>query len=135
RAARRLRQPDPAWSRRAAPCARTRRARSRSPRSRRTDARPPFRSLHQVILDIIVKFDILVKNRPWEVHMITAVTSFRLPKPITREEARAIFLSTAPIYRGVAGLSRKTYVLSEDGMTAGGIYFWNSRREAEALYT
>ncbi|MGY4154642.1 hypothetical protein ACVINW_000484 [Bradyrhizobium sp. USDA 4461] len=67
--------------------------------------------------------------------MITAVTTFRLPKPITREEARSIFLSTAPIYRGVQGLFRKTYLLSEDGMTAGGIYFWNSRQEAEALYT
>ncbi|WP_298375142.1 monooxygenase [uncultured Bradyrhizobium sp.] len=67
--------------------------------------------------------------------MITAITTFSLPKPITREEARSIFLSTAPIYRGVQGLFRKTYVLSEDGMTAGGIYFWNSRGEAEALYT
>ncbi|QOZ31861.1 monooxygenase [Bradyrhizobium sp. CCBAU 53421] len=67
--------------------------------------------------------------------MITAVTTFRLPKPVTREEARSIFLSTAPIYRDVPGLFRKTYVLSEDGMAAGGIYFWNSRGEAEALYT
>ena len=67
--------------------------------------------------------------------MITAVTTFRLPKPVTREEARSIFLSTAPLYRDVPGLFRKTYVLSEDGMTAGGIYFWNSRGEAEALYT
>ncbi|MCP1841870.1 hypothetical protein ACVIHI_005210 [Bradyrhizobium sp. USDA 4524] len=67
--------------------------------------------------------------------MITAITTFKLPKPITREEARSIFLSTAPIYRGIQGLFRKTYLLSEDGMTAGGIYFWNSRVEAEALYT
>lgn len=67
--------------------------------------------------------------------MITAVTTFVLPKPITREEARRIFLSTAPIYRGVPGLFRKTYLLSDDGMTAGGVYFWNSRPEAEALYT
>ncbi|NEU95410.1 monooxygenase [Bradyrhizobium uaiense] len=67
--------------------------------------------------------------------MITAVTTFRLPKPITREEARSIFLSTAPLYRGVSGLFRKTYMISEDGMTAGGVYFWNSRQDAEALYT
>lgn len=67
--------------------------------------------------------------------MITAVTTFKFPKPITREEARSLFLSTAPIYREVPGLFRKTYVLSDDGMTAGGIYFWNSRPEAEALYT
>jgi hypothetical protein len=67
--------------------------------------------------------------------MITAFTTFTLPKPITREEARSIFLSTAPKYRGVQGLFRKTYVLSQDGGTVGGVYLWNSRREAEAMYT
>ena len=67
--------------------------------------------------------------------MITAITTFRLPKPITREEARTIFLSTAPKYQGVAGLVRKVYVLSQDGSTAGGIYLWNSRVEADAMYT
>ena len=54
---------------------------------------------------------------------------------ITREEARRIFLSTAPKYRGVPGLLRKIYVLSQDGVTAGGVYLWNSRPEAEAMYT
>jgi hypothetical protein len=67
--------------------------------------------------------------------MITAITTFVLPKPITREEARSIFLSTAPKYRGVQGLFRKTYVLSEDGATVGGVYLWNSKPEAEAMYT
>ena len=67
--------------------------------------------------------------------MITVFTSFALPKPITRDEARAIFLSTAPKYRGVQGLFRKYYVLSQDGQTVGGVYLWNSRREAEAMYT
>jgi hypothetical protein len=67
--------------------------------------------------------------------MITVITTFQLPKPITREEARSIFLSTAPKYRGVAGLFRKCYVLSQDGSTAGGIYLWNSRADAEAVYT
>ena len=66
--------------------------------------------------------------------MITVFTTFTLPKPITREEARSIFLSTAPKYRGVKGLLRKIYVLSEDGGTAGGVYLWNSRPEAEAMY-
>jgi len=67
--------------------------------------------------------------------MITAITTFQLPKPITREEARSIFLSTAPKYRGVAGLFRKCYYLSQHGDTVGGIYLWNSRAEAEAMYT
>lgn len=67
--------------------------------------------------------------------MITVFTTFKLPKPITRAEARNIFLSTAPKYRGVQGLLRKIYVLSQDGSSAGGVYLWNSRPEAEAMYT
>jgi len=67
--------------------------------------------------------------------MIIVFTKFTLPKPIIREEARSIFLSTAPKYRGVQGLVRKHYVLSEHGVTVGGVYSWNSRPEAEAMYT
>jgi len=67
--------------------------------------------------------------------MITAFVQFRLPKPVTREKAREIFLSTAPRYRGTAGLLRKYYLLSEDGSTAGGVYLWKSRKDAEGLYT
>jgi len=67
--------------------------------------------------------------------MITVIDTFQLRKPITRDEARKIFLSTAPKYQGVAGLVRKYYVLSQDGNTVGGIYLWNSRAEADAMYT
>lgn len=67
--------------------------------------------------------------------MVIVLTMLRLPKPLTRDEARRVFMSTAPTYRTVQGLLRKHYVLSEDGATAGGIYLWNSRREAEAMYT
>ena len=67
--------------------------------------------------------------------MITALVQFELPQPITREQAREIFLGTAPRYRETPGLLRKYYVLSQDGGTAGGIYLWKSRRDAENLYT
>lgn len=67
--------------------------------------------------------------------MITTITTFRLQEPISRDEARRIFLSTAPKYRNVAGLVWKCYVVSQDGRTVGGIYLWNSRAEAEAMYT
>lgn len=67
--------------------------------------------------------------------MITTITTFQLQEPVTRDEARRIFLSTAPKYQNVAGLVRKCYVLSQDGRTVGGIYLWNSRAEAEAMYT
>lgn len=67
--------------------------------------------------------------------MITAITQFKLQKPVSRGEAREIFLSTAPKYRGVPGLFRKCYLLSEDGKTVGGTYLWNSRADADAMYT
>jgi hypothetical protein len=67
--------------------------------------------------------------------MITAITTFRLPKPVTRDEARKIFLGTAPKYQGAPGLVRKVYVLSQGGDTVGGIYLWKSRADAEAMYT
>ena len=67
--------------------------------------------------------------------MITVITAFQLPKSITREEARRIFLSTASRYQDVTGLLRKYYLLSEDGSTGGGVYLWNSRAEAETMYT
>jgi hypothetical protein len=67
--------------------------------------------------------------------MITALVQFKLPQRITRENARDIFLSTAPRYQGIQGLIRKYYVLSQDGGTAGGVYLWKSREDAERVYT
>lgn len=67
--------------------------------------------------------------------MITVIATFRLPQPLSFDEARRIFQSTAPKYQDVPGLVRKYYVLSEDGRTAGGVYLWRARRDAEALYT
>jgi hypothetical protein len=67
--------------------------------------------------------------------MITALVQFKLPQPVAREKAQEIFLSTAPKYRETPGLIRKYFLLSEDGGTAGGVYLWKSKKDAEGLYT
>jgi hypothetical protein len=67
--------------------------------------------------------------------MLTVIVIFKLSTPITRDDAQRIFLSTAPRYRGVDGLIRKYYLVSEDGLTAGGVYLWDSKAQAQALYT
>ena len=67
--------------------------------------------------------------------MTIVITRFALPARLTNEEAEEIFLSTAPLYRGRSGLLRKHYLLSDDGLTAGAVYVWESRAEAETLYT
>lgn len=66
--------------------------------------------------------------------MITALVQFRLPAPMTVAQARAVFASTAPRYLQMQGLVRKHYLLSEDGLTAGGVYLWQSRADAERVY-
>jgi hypothetical protein len=70
-----------------------------------------------------------------EIAMITTLVQFRLPEPITAEKAKEIFLSTAPKYTSVPGLLRKHYLITEDGLNAGGVYLWKSRADAERLFT
>ncbi|MEI7613790.1 MAG: monooxygenase [Betaproteobacteria bacterium] len=67
--------------------------------------------------------------------MITAIVEFKLPQAISIDQARETFLSTAPKYKGIAGLIRKYYFLSPDGTKAGGIYLWMSREAADRIYT
>jgi hypothetical protein len=67
--------------------------------------------------------------------MITVITEFKLPEKISTDRAREIFLSTAPKYKGMTGLVRKYYFLTQDGAKAGGIYLWKSREDADRIYT
>lgn len=67
--------------------------------------------------------------------MITALVQFTLPRSLSVEEAGEIFAGTAPKYRAMPGLLRKYYILSQDGRTAGGVYLWRSREDAERVYT
>lgn len=67
--------------------------------------------------------------------MITAIVQFGLPQPITRGRAREVFSNSAPKYQAVQGLIRKYYLLSSNGETAGGVYLWHSREDADRFYT
>ena len=66
--------------------------------------------------------------------MITTIVQFGLPKPVSLEKAAQMFESTAPRYQNLSGLVRKYYLRSEDGRTAGGVYLWESRAQAEKVY-
>jgi hypothetical protein len=67
--------------------------------------------------------------------MIVAIVTFKLPQATTLAEITKAFQGTAPRYQGLKGLLRKNYWMSEDGRRAGGIYFWESRADAERVYT
>jgi hypothetical protein len=67
--------------------------------------------------------------------MIVAIVTFQLAQLETLANITKTFQATAPKYRGVPGLIRKNYFMSEDGRRAGGIYVWESRADAERMYT
>ena len=67
--------------------------------------------------------------------MIVTIVTFHLKQLATLAEITKTFQGTAPKYRGVPGLIRKNYFMSEDGRRAGGIYVWESRADAERMYT
>ncbi|KIZ41724.1 MULTISPECIES: YdhR family protein [Rhodopseudomonas] len=66
--------------------------------------------------------------------MITTVVQFHLATPISLDEATRRFEGSAPKYQKLPGLIRKYYIRSEDGRSAGGVYLWESRQAAEAVY-
>jgi len=67
--------------------------------------------------------------------MITVFVQFPVQERVTRDKARELFSATAPRYREVPGLIRKYYLLSENGESLGGVYLWNSRSDAERMYS
>lgn len=66
--------------------------------------------------------------------MITTLVQIKNPEPMSIDKARNVFMGTAAKYQEVPGLIRKYYLLSEDGGTAGGVYLWETREAAEAMY-
>jgi hypothetical protein len=67
--------------------------------------------------------------------MIVTIVTFHLKQRATLAEMTKVFQGTAPKYQGMTGLLRKNYWMSEDGSRAGGIYVWESRADADRVYT
>lgn len=67
--------------------------------------------------------------------MIAALVLFGNDDRLTPGDAVSRFNTTAPNYRGRAGLHAKAYIYAEDGADLGGFYLWESREAAEAVYT
>jgi hypothetical protein len=67
--------------------------------------------------------------------MIVTIVTFTLPQATTLAEITKTFQGTAPRYQGLKGLIRKNYWMSEDGRRAGGIYVWETRADADRVYT
>ncbi len=67
--------------------------------------------------------------------MIIAVVRFTMPAPLSVAEASSAFTTSAPSYQTVEGLRHKHYLLSDDGLVAGGVYEWETSSAAESMFT
>lgn len=67
--------------------------------------------------------------------MIAALVLFQTDGALSPDAAAERFNTTAPNYRGRAGLHSKAYIYAQDGQSLGGFYIWESREAAEAIYT
>jgi hypothetical protein len=67
--------------------------------------------------------------------MITTVVTFSLPPDLAPAQVRELFQASASRYRGLEGLVRKHYLLDEQERIGGGVYLWQSRSHAEAIFT
>lgn len=67
--------------------------------------------------------------------MIVAIVNFQLPADVTAEQARKLYADSAPKYRAMKGLVRKYYLWDGEKRIGGGVYLWESRAAADAVYT
>ena len=66
--------------------------------------------------------------------MITVLVRFKLPDGVGHEQYIKTAEQAAPNFQGMDGLKTKYFLYHEDGY-GGGFYVWESRQQAEALYT
>jgi hypothetical protein len=66
--------------------------------------------------------------------MITAIVRYRLPPHIDRAACRDHYEKIAPGFRSAKGLISKHFIWSENGV-AGGVYQWQSLKDAKTFYT
>ena len=66
--------------------------------------------------------------------MITAVDRYHLPSSIDRKGGLAHYGKIAPDFRGVKGLINKHFRYG-DHRIAGGVYQWETRKDAKAFYS
>ena len=66
--------------------------------------------------------------------MITVVVNFKLPDGTTREKAFANMNKAAVRFENMPGLIRKTFLFDAERGLGGGVYTWETREAAEAVY-
>ena len=63
--------------------------------------------------------------------MITEIVKFSIPEGMSREDVVAGFEATADTWKANPDLIRKNYLVDVESRTAGGVYLWKSKVDAQ----
>jgi hypothetical protein len=63
--------------------------------------------------------------------MITEIVKFSIPEDMSHEDVVAGFESTAITWKENPDLIRKNYLVDVESRTAGGVYLWKSKADAQ----
>ncbi len=66
--------------------------------------------------------------------MITAIVRFKLPPSVDLAKATEMYRASSVKYVDLPGLVRKYYLFDPKTGEAGGVYLWENRAAAEAVY-
>lgn len=66
--------------------------------------------------------------------MITAIVEYRLPSPLSAAEMQSRFRHVEPMFRGLAGLQRKSFCYDAGSGEGVSVYVWSGREAAERCY-
>ena len=66
--------------------------------------------------------------------MITAIVQFKVSSDTTKEQVFENMKNVAPKFENMPGLIRKNFLFDGDLGVGGGVYTWESREAAEAVY-
>lgn len=66
--------------------------------------------------------------------MITAIVQFTVSSDTTREQVFENMKNVAPKFKNMPGLIRKNFLFDGDRGIGGGVYTWETREAADAVY-
>tara|TARA_B110000014_G_scaffold189269_1_gene138024 strand:+ start:618 stop:926 length:309 start_codon:yes stop_codon:yes gene_type:complete len=66
--------------------------------------------------------------------LFVVIVKFKVPNGLNSNDIKNKFKETAPMYQETHGLIRKNYLLNKDKNLAGGIYFFDTSKNANAWF-
>ena len=87
------------------------------------------------IYSIKLVLEYLIKNLlRGDFKLFVVIVKFKIPNDSNSNDTKKKFQETAPMYQETSGLIRKNYLLNKDKNLAGGVYIFDTSKNAHAWF-